>query len=111
MFEELAAGGGEADVAAETIEETALEVLFEGLDGVADSGLGEMKFAGGVREAADAGESGEGEELTAVENGRHTVVPRAVVAGASQQVPSQWGSRSGEDAGKFFMGSGGRAHS
>jgi hypothetical protein len=66
VIEKLSTSGSEINTAAKTIKQSAVELLLERLDRVTNSGLGEMKITGGKREAADASECGEGEQLSAV---------------------------------------------
>ena len=71
VLQQMPAGSGEIDVATESVEEPAFKFLFEGLDGVADGGLREMEFTGSLRKTSHAGERGEGEQLSAIEDRRH----------------------------------------
>ena len=73
VVEKLSSGRSEIYAAAKAIEKAAIELLLERLDRMANSGLSEVKITSGKREAADASEGGEGEQLSAVENWRHSI--------------------------------------
>jgi hypothetical protein len=58
--------------AAHAVEKSAAQISFQSLDRVAHGGLCKPHLFRGLRKAAHAGQSGEGEEFAAIENGgRH----------------------------------------
>jgi hypothetical protein len=69
--QELFAGLGQHDGLAHPVKKATAHVRFEGLDGMADGGLGEEEFTRSLREAACACEDNEGVELAGVDRWLH----------------------------------------
>lgn len=74
VIKQVLAGLGQGDATPQAVEEAAVQIYFKGLDGVADGGLGEAEFAGGQGKASNSCKCCKGEQLTAVEDGRHCEV-------------------------------------
>ena len=71
VFEEVFTGLCERDLPAHPVQKTTAHIAFEGLDGVADGGLGEEEFARGLRETAVAREDCECLKLLTVDGTFH----------------------------------------
>lgn len=71
VIEELFSCDSEGDTPTQSIEQPELEFVLECLDGVADRRLSKVKFTCRESEAAYARECREGEQLAAIEDGRH----------------------------------------
>jgi len=71
VFEEVFTCLREGHLPAHPVQKTTAYIAFEGLDGVADGGLGEEEFACGLRETAVAREDCECLKLLAVDGTFH----------------------------------------